>query len=78
MELERIGDTSFNKGYCETAIANNASALTLESSSFASNSLDMAPLNVKLWDCWYKIEQYKKTMAQYANAQLRDDDITHR
>jgi tetratricopeptide (TPR) repeat protein len=71
IELERVGDMHFAEQDDEQALTKYDFSLTLESSAFAKNYLDMAVINVKIGDCWFGMDQYEQAMEEYAFANLR-------
>lgn len=75
IELERVGDVYFAEHHYEKAITKYDFALTLESSAFARNSLDMADLNVKIGDCWFEIQEFEKAKEEYEIAKTRYQKI---
>lgn len=74
LEYERIGDIHFARKEWDLAISQYDCALTMESSAYARNILEMADIQIKIGDCYAGMEEYDTAMEEYKNAQTKYRD----
>ena len=74
MDYERLGDLHFSRKEWDLAISQYDCALTMESSAYARNVLEMADIQIKIGDCYARMNEYDLALEEYRAAQRKYQD----